>query len=72
MHLKPCPFCGGSAEVVRRYLCVYGYNGIVYRVRCKECHAKSPYKRNPILHGNHDTIAAAYEAWNLRAKEEEE
>ena len=66
-ELKSCPFCGGKAEAVRKYLKVNGYEGYAYRVRCSECYAKSPYKRNPILHGYHRWMTDAVEAWNGRA-----
>ena len=37
IKLKPCPFCGGYAEVVRKQ--IYLDHG--YRVDCTQCGAKS-------------------------------
>lgn len=35
-ELKPCPFCGGYSEIVRKQICLdHGY-----RVDCTQCGAK--------------------------------
>ena len=65
-ELRPCPFCGGSAEYVCKAALVNGFHGEVFRVRCSQCHAQSPYKRNPRLHGFHTTVESAADAWNRR------
>jgi Lar family restriction alleviation protein len=64
--LKPCPFCGGEAEVISKWT----DNGRrIVRVRCSVCQAQSPYKANPELHGWFRWIDCdkAAEAWNRRA-----
>ena len=48
--LKPCPFCGGKAELFGTET-----NGIFY-VRCLECD----------VDGNFDTPGEARAAWNRR------
>ena len=56
LKLKPCPFCGGKAEVE------YGASGYnVYQIGCQngECFAYA---------GWGDTPEEAAEAWNRRAK----
>ena len=68
-NLLQCPFCGGRAEVKCKHMAVNGYNGIVYRVRCALCYAQSPYRRNARLHGHHETLEQAVDAWNRRAKD---
>lgn len=69
-ELKPCPFCGGVAAPLYKHMTANGYDGTVYRMRCAICHAQSPYKRNAWLHGWHENLADAADAWNRRAKDE--
>ena len=52
-ELKPCPFCGGEAELM-----VGKYYGTKW-VECKTCHAESDA---------FDTRAEAIDAWNRRAE----
>jgi len=56
-ELRPCPFCGGKAEVVRIYY--IGNEPVAYRVQCCECEDGQS--------GNYHTKAAARAAWNRRA-----
>ena len=64
--LKSCPFCGGVAEYAAKQMTTNGYDGVAVRARCSRCHAQSPYKRNAWLHGWHETLEDAAEAWNRR------
>ena len=52
-ELKPCPFCGGEAEL--------WWNGIrqCHEVRCKQCSARGGYC---------DGMEDAIEAWNKRTE----
>ena len=65
IKLKPCPFCGGEAEIVEK-AANFLTTTIVY-VECKECYA-SPYI--------HDKYSDYYskdwviEQWNRRAENE--
>ena len=62
-ELKECPFCGGEAGFYFRRL--EGV-GMVVRVRCHDCLAKSPAKRSERHYGWHETLVDAAEAWNER------
>ena len=57
--LKPCPFCGGEANVIE-----HRFHGLdsSYGVRCKECKAET--------HQFYESEEKAIEAWNRRAGEE--
>ena len=56
--LKPCPFCGGDAEVLP---CAVVFESVEYWfVKCSECEARSCA----------DEKWAVVEAWNRRANEE--
>jgi Lar family restriction alleviation protein len=65
VELKPCPFCGGEAEMVdaRKLLVVSKYSYIIpYSVRCsnRKCGVK-PYTEYS------GTEQEAIDAWNRRA-----
>ena len=54
-ELKPCPFCGGEAEIYE--------NNIIkslpsYRVFCANCYSRT--------YGMYDKLDDAIEAWNRR------
>lgn len=51
--LKPCPFCGGEAELIKIYNTQWHY------VQCVKCKVKTEHK----------TEQEAINAWNTRVKE---
>ncbi len=58
VKLKPCPFCGGKAEVLNGCTC---YEPDDYWISCKKCEAETRI---------YDSEAAAIAAWNTRAGDE--
>ena len=66
-ELKPCPFCGGKAELI---LCD---NGSVPQIRCSGCLALMGWDCKSVssLRGqlNFDTKEDAISAWNRRTTE---
>ena len=53
IELKPCPFCGGEANLVQ------GSSGkLLPWVRCRDCGAET---------SDYDSVEEAAEAWNRRA-----
>ena len=54
IELKPCPFCGGEAKMIK-------IGGATYFIQCNECHSTS---------GAFSTSEEAVEAWNKRAQHE--
>lgn len=54
-ELKPCPFCGGEAEIV---------NTSVFWAKCKECGAESPED------GTSGSKSGAKDCWNKRSYED--
>ena len=72
--LKPCPFCGGEAEMVKTRVSFMGvYTGEAVRVRCKKCLCTVPYKWGQ--ENMHGWFAAGYEpeaieAWNRRVHDD--
>ena len=54
-ELKPCPFCGGKASLIRYHNIKGGY------CYCTVCKTRKP---------NSLTIEEAIEAWNRRAEDE--
>ena len=60
-ELKPCPFCGGQAEMNVRGG-NYGYTPDIYYVRCKRCGAKIE-----IISNNYKNLSkSVINAWNKR------
>ena len=51
--LKPCPFCGGKAEM-------YFLGNEKYTVRCKKCPAALVF--------DYDTVGLASACWNTRPR----
>lgn len=60
-RLKPCPFCGGVAELKERYA-MMGQKVQAY-VRCKVCGSTSGYFGKSIAYCANEK---AIEAWNRR------
>lgn len=59
--LKPCPFCGGRAEMGIKSG-DYGYTPDIYYVKCKRCIAKVEMVSN-----NYKNLSKAVaNAWNKR------
>lgn len=59
-NLKPCPFCGGEAKLVKRKFKVGFYpSGGTYYVHCKKCLITTQPRTSagPVI-----------EAWNRRAE----
>lgn len=59
-ELKPCPFCGGEAEVQKAKSTSYFGRKLPYKVKCKRCHCALAYQ----FFG---TEKDATKAWNRRA-----
>ena len=59
--LKPCPFCGGEAEVTDEDS--YGFSDGDWFVCCTECHTYLGFD------SQYETPQEAIEAWNARVDE---
>ena len=58
--LKPCPFCGGEADVIEHLF--HGLDSL-YGLQCKKCKAKT--------YLFYESEEKAIEAWNRRTGEED-
>lgn len=58
-ELKPCPFCGGEAEIHPSSDWDVKFTGATYFAWCDKCETRGDY---------YDTEAEAVEAWNNRAE----
>ena len=78
IELKPCPFCGGKAEI--HYQPIYTDNGVC--IRCTECKARSKFFpcdcKYMYYHGEKDVFISkeratqdAINLWNRRADNEQ-
>ena len=59
--LKPCPFCGGKADLVN-----YGLTSRLKIVQCLDCGARTRVFDPEVKRGE-----SACDAWNRRAKNDE-
>lgn len=65
-ELKPCPFCGGRAELLVKEFAISGCKAKAF-VRCTECGAESDCYSENISYCANDR---ATEAWNRRVNDE--
>ena len=76
-ELKPCPFCGGEAEICSAF--ENKFLGKYWYVRCKTCYSRGSdiYESGKELEPNqeYEAIKGAWDkaikAWNRRAKDEQ-
>lgn len=67
IELKPCPFCGGEAEIKTEIECCgREENRRTHFVRCKMCGAKSPSQAEYAMHPDCCKIIVKNK-WNKRA-----
>lgn len=69
LELRPCPFCGGEAELCKSY----GNDGQVHYdtayVRCTKCHAKTKTVITNGYYGVKTTARDVMNDWNRRVYE---
>lgn len=65
-ELKPCPFCGGEAEVKKS---TFGNSQGYARIVCKSCLAST---KNFNMSLDYCAVYEAIKAWNRRAERSEE
>lgn len=79
-ELKPCPFCGGKAEIEQTSIGTAMPNSVElsFRIICQKCGAKAPkgeggikinLTKNGSLNVWYDTRDQATAAWNMRAED---
>lgn len=68
IELKPCPFCGGAAELKVKDYAMMGHKKQAY-VRCKVCGTTSDYFSEDIAYCANEK---AIKAWNRRANIKDE
>ncbi len=63
-ELKPCPFCGGNARMLRHELGIMGRSGYDWwhAIQCQRCNAAVGYDDN-----RYRDKSDAIRAWNTRA-----
>lgn len=66
-ELKPCPFCGGKAEILKPTPRISRYRAYIYSVYCSDCDLLFGYDED--YGGIFETDQEAIEAWNRRANE---
>ena len=68
--LKPCPFCGGKAQIV------FDEKDGIWFIQCEKCYAKSEGWSNgnaspeSLYYAIEEAVGAAVYAWNRRVTDE--
>ena len=61
-ELKPCPFCGGKAEIEHEYIFGFEYSTI----KCEKCRVKTAPIKVSFTYSSDERAA---EAWNRRTND---
>lgn len=70
-ELKPCPFCGGSAELIKQYRLDGQTHYEVAKVRCQDCKCQTDDYILNGYYGSTDTVQDACKAWNRRVVDDQ-
>lgn len=68
IELKPCPFCGGEAELIESGNDYIGYNKT--EIKCRSCSAKQTHRWIKFKYDYEFVHTKTIEAWNKRAYEQ--
>ena len=68
IKLKPCPFCGGEAELIVRGNDYIGYTQT--EIKCKSCSTKQLHKWIKFKFDRDFVVVNTVEAWNRRASDD--
>ena len=69
IELKPCPFCGGEAKLIKGFPSQQGKGSNIRFVQCKRCNCKTKTFQQLPFESWRDNEAAAIKAWNERVNQ---
>lgn len=64
--LKPCPFCGNKAVLLRNV----EYDRTLWIIECNRCHMEVAAKHRDLINGRKSTHEDLVETWNRRANDD--
>jgi len=64
-NLKPCPFCGGTADLITGKVPHHGFSQEYYKVRCRGCGLDVAW----FLDESEKELNPTVKAWNRRASD---
>ena len=72
VELKPCPFCGGKADIKKGLPQSQSRGGKQFLIQCRKCGCRTVLFRQSALEPWKELLDACVSTWNRRVKDGEQ